>query len=100
MHYIVKCPQEAEKAGCQQVLWVFGGDQEITEVGAMNIFILLRYIILMAQVSDDDDDNDDNDNDDEYHDNDNGYDDDYDDDDGDDDGDDDDDDADHDDQDS
>ena len=37
--------QEAEKAGCQQVLWVFGGDQEITEVGAMNIFILLRYII-------------------------------------------------------
>lgn len=34
--------KEAEKAGCQQVLWVFGGDQEITEVGAMNIFILLR----------------------------------------------------------
>ena len=34
--------QEAEKAGCQQVLWVFGRDQEITEVGAMNIFVLLR----------------------------------------------------------
>ena len=44
----VKCSQEAEKAGCQQVLWVFGGDQEITEVGAMNIFILLRYIFPMA----------------------------------------------------
>jgi len=32
----------AEKEGCEQVLWVFGEDQEITEVGAMNIFILLR----------------------------------------------------------
>jgi len=32
----------AEQEGCQQVLWVFGEDQEITEVGAMNIFILLR----------------------------------------------------------
>ena len=28
------------------MLWVFGGDQEITEVGAMNIFILLRYMIM------------------------------------------------------
>jgi len=32
----------AEKEGCEQVLWVFGEDQEVTEVGAMNIFTLLE----------------------------------------------------------
>ena len=31
------------------MLWVFGEDQEITEVGAMNIFILLRYTISICQ---------------------------------------------------
>ena len=34
--------RRAESEGCEQVLWVFGDDQEITEVGAMNIFVLLR----------------------------------------------------------
>ena len=34
--------QIAEKHGCQQCLWLFGEDHEITEVGAMNLFILLR----------------------------------------------------------
>ena len=28
--------------GCEQVLWVFGEDQEVTEVGAMNLFVLLK----------------------------------------------------------
>jgi len=32
----------AESHGCQQCLWLFGEDHEITEVGAMNLFILLR----------------------------------------------------------
>eukprot|EP00092_Neocalanus_flemingeri_P002612 GFUD01002799.1.p1 GENE.GFUD01002799.1~~GFUD01002799.1.p1 ORF type:complete len:420 (-),score=100.16 GFUD01002799.1:193-1452(-) len=32
----------AEAEGCEQVLWVFGEDQEVTEVGAMNIFIVLK----------------------------------------------------------
>jgi len=32
----------AEREGCEQVLWVFGEDQEVTEVGAMNIFTLLK----------------------------------------------------------
>jgi len=32
----------AEQHGCQQCLWLFGPDHEITEVGAMNLFILLR----------------------------------------------------------
>lgn len=32
----------AEQHGCQQCLWLFGDDHEITEVGAMNLFILLR----------------------------------------------------------
>jgi len=32
----------AEEHGCQQCLWLFGEDHEITEVGAMNLFILLR----------------------------------------------------------
>jgi len=36
-------PQKmAEMEGCEQVLWVFGEEQEVSEVGAMNIFILMR----------------------------------------------------------
>lgn len=31
--------KEAEKHGCQQVLWLFGEDHLITEVGTMNIFV-------------------------------------------------------------
>ena len=34
--------RRAETEGCEQVLWVFGEEQEVTEVGAMNIFCLLR----------------------------------------------------------
>ncbi|XP_055009113.1 branched-chain-amino-acid aminotransferase, mitochondrial [Boleophthalmus pectinirostris] len=30
---------EAVKRGCQQVLWLYGPDEEITEVGTMNLFI-------------------------------------------------------------
>ncbi|XP_078093601.1 branched-chain-amino-acid aminotransferase, mitochondrial isoform X1 [Mustelus asterias] len=30
---------EAQKQGCQQVLWLYGEQHEITEVGTMNIFI-------------------------------------------------------------
>uniref|UniRef100_A0A3P9P5B3 Branched-chain-amino-acid aminotransferase n=1 Tax=Poecilia reticulata TaxID=8081 RepID=A0A3P9P5B3_POERE len=30
---------EALKQGCQQVLWLYGPDEEITEVGTMNLFI-------------------------------------------------------------
>ena len=32
----------AEQEGCQQCLWLVGDDHEITEVGAMNIFILMK----------------------------------------------------------
>jgi len=32
----------ATKHGCQQVLWLFGEDQEVTEAGAMNVFILWK----------------------------------------------------------
>jgi len=32
----------AEKEGCHQCLWLYGPDHEITEVGAMNIFVLLK----------------------------------------------------------
>lgn len=32
----------AEKSNCHQCLWLFGEDHEITEVGAMNLFILLK----------------------------------------------------------
>lgn len=32
----------AEQHGCHQCLWLFGDDHEITEVGAMNLFILLK----------------------------------------------------------
>ena len=34
--------QKAESLGCQQCLWLFGPNEEITEVGTMNIFVLLR----------------------------------------------------------
>lgn len=30
---------EALKRGCQQVLWLYGQDEQITEVGTMNLFI-------------------------------------------------------------
>lgn len=30
---------EAVKRGCQQVLWLYGEQEEITEVGTMNLFI-------------------------------------------------------------
>jgi branched-chain amino acid aminotransferase len=35
--------KEAEKLNCQQVLWLFGPDHELTEVGAMNIFVFLDH---------------------------------------------------------
>lgn len=31
--------QEAQKKGCEQVLWLYGPDHELTEVGTMNIFV-------------------------------------------------------------
>lgn len=30
---------EAMKKGCQQVLWLYGEEEEITEVGTMNLFV-------------------------------------------------------------
>ena len=33
---------EARKRNCEQVLWLYGEDKEITEVGTMNIFIHLE----------------------------------------------------------
>ena len=31
--------QEALELGCQQVLWLYGEDHQITEVGTMNLFL-------------------------------------------------------------
>nr|XP_045234852.1 branched-chain-amino-acid aminotransferase, mitochondrial isoform X3 [Macaca fascicularis] len=31
--------QEARKQGCEQVLWLYGPDHQLTEVGTMNIFV-------------------------------------------------------------
>lgn len=31
--------QEAKNKGCEQVLWLYGPDHQLTEVGTMNIFI-------------------------------------------------------------
>ena len=33
----------AQKHDCQQALWLFGPDEEITEVGAMNIFAFFQH---------------------------------------------------------
>ena len=32
----------AQSKGCQQCLWLLGEDDEITEAGAMNIFVVLK----------------------------------------------------------
>jgi branched-chain amino acid aminotransferase len=37
----MKPQAEAAKTGYSQVLWLFGEDETITEVGAMNIFFFL-----------------------------------------------------------
>ncbi len=34
--------RQAEEQGFQQVLWLFGPDHQITEVGAMNLFVVLQ----------------------------------------------------------
>jgi branched-chain amino acid aminotransferase len=34
--------REAAKRGCQQIMWLFGPEHHVTEVGAMNIFFLMR----------------------------------------------------------
>jgi branched-chain amino acid aminotransferase len=33
---------EASKKGYHQILWIFGDNDEVTEVGAMNVFFLMR----------------------------------------------------------
>ncbi|XP_040313574.1 branched-chain-amino-acid aminotransferase, mitochondrial isoform X1 [Herpailurus yagouaroundi] len=35
--------EEAKKRGCEQVLWLYGPDHQLTEVGTMNIFIYWTY---------------------------------------------------------
>ena len=34
--------KEAASKDCQQVLWLYGEDQQLTEVGTMNIFVFWR----------------------------------------------------------
>jgi branched-chain amino acid aminotransferase len=31
--------REATAKGCQQVLWLYGEEEQVTEVGAMNLFM-------------------------------------------------------------
>jgi branched-chain amino acid aminotransferase len=38
----MKPAAEAAQRGYSQVLWLFGENDEITEVGAMNVFFVLR----------------------------------------------------------
>lgn len=35
--------KQAEKLGLQQVLWLFGEDMKLTEVGTMNVFVSIRH---------------------------------------------------------
>ncbi|XP_078586074.1 branched-chain-amino-acid aminotransferase, cytosolic-like [Branchiostoma floridae x Branchiostoma japonicum] len=35
----IRIQKEAERRGCQQVLWLYGDDHQLTEVGTMNIFM-------------------------------------------------------------
>jgi branched-chain amino acid aminotransferase len=38
----MKPQQEASQFGYNQVLWLFGDDEQVTEVGAMNVFFVIR----------------------------------------------------------
>lgn len=38
----IQIQQEAVDKGLQQVLWLFGEDRQITEVGTMNVFVVLK----------------------------------------------------------
>jgi branched-chain amino acid aminotransferase len=38
----MKPQQEASQEGYSQVLWLFGDDEQVTEVGAMNVFFVIR----------------------------------------------------------
>lgn len=38
----IKPQQQALAAGCEQVLWLYGPQRQLTEVGTMNIFLLLQ----------------------------------------------------------
>lgn len=35
--------QEAKAKGCEQVLWLYGPDHQLTEVGTMNIFVFWTH---------------------------------------------------------
>lgn len=35
--------QEAQKKGCEQVLWLYGPDLQFTKVGTMNIFVFWTH---------------------------------------------------------
>ena len=35
----IRVQKVAESKGCTQVLWLFGDNHELTEVGTMNIFV-------------------------------------------------------------
>lgn len=35
--------KEAKKKGCEQVLWLYGPDHELTEAGTMNIFVFWTH---------------------------------------------------------
>jgi branched-chain amino acid aminotransferase len=39
---ILPSREAAKKHGCSQVLWLYGEDHQVTEVGAMNIFFVLK----------------------------------------------------------
>jgi len=39
----IAAQRQAEKLGLQQVLWLFGDDMKLTEVGTMNIFVALKH---------------------------------------------------------
>ena len=50
----------AEEKGHQQVLWLYGDDHQITEVGTMNIFVfmlnknggkLIRFLVMAALIN-------------------------------------------------
>lgn len=35
----IQIQEEAAKRGCQQVLWLYGENHQVTEVGTMNVFV-------------------------------------------------------------
>ena len=41
-HLIYFFQEAGQKHGCQQIMWLYGDDEQVTEAGTMNMFMLWK----------------------------------------------------------